>query len=178
MVWDIGANVGLCTREFADRTGEAGRVYAFEPSPDNFTQLQKAIADLPNCEAVNLALGSTEGVLQFQQGDDEIGATSRVVESGGIAVKVVRADTLVGRGTAPSPTVAKIDVEGFELEVLTGMGGMLADPRLRVLCVEVHFGLLAERGQANAPKEIERMLAGHGFAVRWPDPSHIVASRG
>ena len=38
-VWDVGANVGYYTRSFCDRVGDAGFVFAFEPSPANYVRL-------------------------------------------------------------------------------------------------------------------------------------------
>lgn len=75
------------------------------------------------------------------------------------------------------PNAIKIDVEGFEVEVLQGLGPHLAAPTLRVIGVEVHFGILKERGMADAPQRIERLLARNGFRVQWPDSSHLLALR-
>ena len=33
VVWDIGANVGMYTQQFAHAVGRSGRVIAFEPAP-------------------------------------------------------------------------------------------------------------------------------------------------
>jgi hypothetical protein len=72
----------------------------------------------------------------------------------------------------------KIDVEGFEDEVLEGMPRVLADPRLRAIFLEVHFKLLEQRGKAEAPIHIERMLQSLGFNTRWfKDRSHLQALR-
>ena len=75
------------------------------------------------------------------------------------------------------PNAIKIDVEGFELEVLQGMGPYLAEPTLRMIGVEVHFGILKERGIAYAPQRIEQLLVHNGYRVRWPDNSHLLAVR-
>jgi hypothetical protein len=41
----------------------------------------------------------------------------------------------------------------------------------------VHFGILQERGIADAPRRLERLLRESGFRCAWTDPSHVVASR-
>ncbi len=75
------------------------------------------------------------------------------------------------------PNVVKIDVEGHEGAVLDGMADLLKDVRLRCIGIEVHFGLLAERGELYRPKEMEATLRRHGYRLRWTDPSPLIALR-
>jgi FkbM family methyltransferase len=176
-VWDIGANVGLYTRRFAALTGPHGLVVAFEPSPINFTRLEQACAPLANVQLHRCGLGDVAGRLHLQQGADALGATSRVgAAEEGIAVDIRVGDEMIASGLPP-PNVVKLDVEGFEVEVLRGLSHALESPALRALGIEVHFGVLEERGFVAAPREIERQIACAGFRVRWPDLSHIVAVR-
>ena len=91
-------------------------------------------------------------------------------------VRTERGDTFLAAGRE-APAVIKIDVEGFEGEVLDGMGSVLGLPSLRAVCVEVHFGTLNERGKPNEPTRIVRLLEAHEFTVKWVDRSHFVAER-
>jgi hypothetical protein len=84
---------------------------------------------------------------------------------------------LINKGTVSPPNAIKIDVEGFEYEVLNGLGDYLRAVELRLIGIEVHFEILNNRGFEKAPILIEKMLTDSGFFVRWPDPSHIVAIR-
>lgn len=182
VVWDVGANVGLYSARFSNCVGGGGAVFAFEPSPANLLRLREAVASLPNVTVVPLALGDREDVVRFEQGDDPLGATSRVVDEPGnpggqVEVRLSTGDRLVADGVVAPPSVVKIDTEGFELDVLLGLRQALRSRNLRVLCIEVHFGLLEARKLANAPSEIERLLVSSGFSPRWVDASHIVASR-
>lgn len=181
VVWDVGANVGLYTVKFAAHVGGEGQVFAFEPSPANQERLAGAVAALPNVRVLPLALGDRDGAMRFAQGDDALGATSRLLDAAakeeGIEVRVARGDSLVRAGEVPAPNVVKADTEGFELDVLLGLGDVLRSPALRALCIEVHFGLMNERGVPDGPRRIERMLADAGFRRRWTDPSHLVAAR-
>ena len=182
-VWDVGANVGLYATRFSEIVGRAGRVFAFEPSPSNLGRLRAAVASLQNVIVVPVALGSREGVAQLEQGTDPLGATSRIVEEAGglaketFAISLATGDHLIASGMVAAPHVIKIDTEGFELDVLRGLRQTLQHLDLRVLCIEVHFGLLEARGLRNAPTDIEAVLSGAGFSLAWPDASHVVASR-
>jgi hypothetical protein len=91
-------------------------------------------------------------------------------------VRVMRGDSY-WRASGITPNGIKIDVEGFEEEVLAGMEGLLAEPELRAVFVEVHFQKLEERGRAEAPLRIEKLLRSKGLRPRWVDASHIVAKR-
>ena len=71
-----------------------------------------------------------------------------------------------------------VDVEGSELDVFVGLGELLKEKSCRAVFCEVHFGLLAERGQPYASKEIEKLLAESGLSEQsWLDASHLMALR-
>ncbi len=182
-VWDVGANVGLYSTQFARIAGPNGRVFAFEPSPSNLNRLRAAVASLKNVTVVPIALGERDGVAALEQGTDSLGATSAVVAAtdGGmgtaIRVRLASGDRLIASGEIAVPHVIKIDTEGSELDVLHGLEQTLLHRDLRLLCIEVHFGLLDARGLKNAPSEIERLLTVAGFSLEWPDASHVVATR-
>ena len=74
--------------------------------------------------------------------------------------------------------MVKIDVEGYEVEVIEGFGPLLHEPSLRALYVEVHFRLLHERGLDDGPARIEELLGSAGFRTQWLDLSHLAAVRG
>lgn len=178
-VWDVGANVGYYTRLFSQRVGSTGTVFAFEPSPVNFRRLKAETASLSNVTLLKVGLGREDGTLPFHQGEDDLGASSRIGTSGPgeIAVDIRSGMSLIRDGEAARPNAIKIDVEGFECEVLEGLDEQLQSNALRVLGIEVHFGILRERGMPQAPEKIETLLRRNGFAVAWADRSHILAVR-
>lgn len=182
VVWDVGANIGFYSTKFSDIVGSSGRVFACEPSPDNRARLEEAVSGRDNVTVLSFALGEREDIVRFEQGNDTLGATSRIVEktaqsSRTVDVRVANGDQIIASGEAAFPNVIKIDTEGFELEVLRGLVGSLRRRELRTLCIEVHFSLLKERGLPNAPADIEEILELSGFNLTWPDPSHIFATR-
>ncbi|QWD32232.1 FkbM family methyltransferase [Polynucleobacter paneuropaeus] len=183
-IWDIGANVGYYTAHFAKIVGPAGQVFAFEPSPINFAILQKNCHSLTNVKVLDFALGQKEESVVLMQGEDEIGATSRITASETTSnaalthtIRVLPGNLIIAQGLAQTPNALKIDTEGFELDVLLGLTELIQNPQLRLIGVEVHFKLLRDRGLPNAPQAIEKMLQKAGFQVRWTDTSHIIAVR-
>jgi len=183
-VWDVGGNVGYYSKKFAACVLSTGSVVAFEPSPVNLVILRDAVKDIPQVIVEPIALGSFKGIIRFQQGVDVEGSTSKCLEAGDTSdpnnvfkVQIMRGDELVRMGKIPVPNVVKIDTEGYELDVLQGCEGFLKNPALRIFGIEVHFGVLNERGQADAPRGMESMLSNAGFKVTWTDASHLIATR-
>lgn len=178
-IWDVGANVGHYTRQFAARTGRDGVVFAFEPSPLNFPRLVQACGGLDNVRPMQMALGSEEGEVSLQLGADDLGATTRIVDAslGDSKVAMRSGRDLISARAALPPNVIKIDVEGYEGEVVDGLGAFLSNPGLRAIGIEVHFGILDGRGMSRAPDAIEGALRMHRFDVRWVDASHIFGAR-
>lgn len=179
VVWDIGANVGYYTTQFAERVGPEGAVIAFEPSKLNFARLQAACEGLHQVSLQQFGLGDVRGQVGFRQGTDKLGATSQVVSdaSGADVVEIRVGDELISAAILPQPNIIKMDVEGFEGEVLRGLHACLASPDLRAVGVEIHFGILKQRGWGLAPQVIESALRAAGFSVSWPDHSHLLATR-
>jgi FkbM family methyltransferase len=181
-VWDVGANVGFYSELFALAVGPAGKVVSFEPSPACVAALEERLRSrgigVP-WEVVPVALSDDNGEawLSVASGDT---APDNHLTSGqeplAVRVRTERGDAIITAGCA-APEIIKIDVEGFEGEVLDGMGPVLGRPSLRAVCVEVHFGTLNARGKPNEPARIVQLLQAHGFAVKWVDRSHFVAQR-
>jgi FkbM family methyltransferase len=113
IVLDIGANIGVMTRIFAER---AGHVHAFEPSPRALALLRLNVP--PNATIHPFALGEEEGVAAFAE--CEALDTSHIGE-GDLQVPVRTVDSLDLK-----PSFIKIDVEGFEPQVLRGAARTLA----------------------------------------------------
>ena len=181
-VWDIGANIGFYTTKFADLVGSNGLVEAFEPSIENYKKLIDASKDYKNISCNKHALGSYNGDAFFLQGEDDIGATSRLTESKSqssheksFLVNLRTGDSLVEANETTQPNLLKIDVEGFELDVLNGFSEILSNQNLKVIGIEVHFELLKKRGIK--PSKIEKILKNNDFEIDWTDPSHIIAER-
>lgn len=177
-VWDVGANIGHYTKKFSQIVGNKGCVVAFEPSPQVIRTLSATTQSSPQVTVQPVALSNQAGEMPFFYDPTGIGtldSLSRPAKSGlETRVQIRRGDAFLAQYP---PNVIKIDVEGFEKEVLEGMAGTLKAPGLRAVFVEVHFRLLEQKGTPKAPADIAAMLKAAGFRVKWTDASHIAARR-
>jgi len=125
IIYDIGANIGNHTVYFA-KILNAEKIYSFEPMPINYKILEKNISDnnIQNIvTACNVALGAetTSATMSIEQQNNNGTAKVNLDNSGGEKVNIVTVDSL----NLPLPDFIKIDVEGFELNVLKGMKEVL-----------------------------------------------------
>jgi len=180
-VFDIGANVGYYSKRFADRVGPSGSVHAFEPVPASANAIRETVAARPWIEVHQCAVADQPGELVMAIDANATSPNNKIVLSGAadsgdsLSVPVVTIDQVAK--TAGVPDAIKIDVEGYEWHVIRGGAATLANPALRHVFVEVHFGLLEQRGLATAADDIRRELAEAGFAVKFTDFSHLHAYR-
>jgi FkbM family methyltransferase len=181
-VWDVGANIGWYTLQFGQWVGPRGQVIAFEPARFNVSRLREAVAEHANVTVCPLGLSNQDRAAEYRRGSDELGATGMIIADADAdarieTVTLLRGDAVIQGGNAQLPDLVKIDVEGHELEVLEGMAGMLEQPRLKHIFIEMHFAVLEEQGRGQVPSTIESLLRSKGFSIQWVDPSHLHASR-
>ena len=135
--YDVGANVGSYTL-LASSVCKAQTI-SFEPVPVTFNILKKNIG-LNQIEHLvtleNKGVGRNNGVLKFSSDDD---TTNHVIAENEnadnfINVNVVSLDEYA---VATTPTLIKIDVEGFETEVVNGATNLLNNPNLKAIIIEL-----------------------------------------
>lgn len=132
--YDIGSNLGLHSK-FAGQV--CSEVVAFEPYPPNYGRLVDNLSTVPaKVETFRLALSDTEGEVQFSA-TDGVGQETGVIGSGELTVDTARGDELIAENELAQPDIVKIDVEGAEGLVVSGMRDALANAR-RVYC-EIHL---------------------------------------
>lgn len=164
-VIDVGANVGMLSLLAARLVGRQGRVFSFEPNPSLCSRLRatfqrNAISNVQLFE-MGLADRTTEMELQVLPGLDVLGTLAPVQEAAATTyrVSVRQADDILPAELA-GPVLVKIDVEGFEVSVLRGMGGLVE--RLKpAIVTEVEPLWLARAG--TSPRELFEMMAGYGY---------------
>jgi FkbM family methyltransferase len=161
-----------------------GKVIAFEPTPACFLQLKKKFDNTPQVKLKNLAIGSKNETLLMNIEENPLAATHKIVDatnpgnlSGLVQVQVRSSDSIIQSEPELTPNIIKLDVEGYEGQVIDGMQNLLKQKQLRCIGIEIHFALLNERGETNRPQKIEKTLKENNFVVSWTDSSHIIAIR-
>ena len=140
---DVGANIGFLSLSAARFVGESGTVYAVEPHPEIYKILQENVHlnRIKNVCPMNVALGAEVSEariydnLSINSASASLIRPSNATEQSGKPCRVTMIDILLERGMCP-PHLIKIDVEGFELEVLKGARTLLSSPQAPALCVE------------------------------------------
>jgi len=150
MVIDVGANVGTHSLAFANT---AKRVYAIEPHPQTYLHLCANILlnQQWNIEPINCAVGDEDGPQIISDIDATLPATpmGARVGAGTTPIRMARLDSL-----NLNADFMKIDVEGYELEVLKGARHTLMRNDLAVY-IEIHHHELVQ--------EINDYMQGLGY---------------
>jgi len=134
VVVDVGANIGYYTVLLANKVGENGKVYAFEPDKINFEILKKNIEanNLKNIEIINAAVGSKAGKLKLYKsknnfGDHKLfkptlpslkkGGKTKIASEETEVVRIIKLDDYLKNQKI---NLMKIDTQGWEPEVIDG----------------------------------------------------------
>ena len=122
---DVGANIGTMTLAAANAVGHSGTVIAFEPHPGTFRDLSGSVSlnpELASCiSLVASAVGDTTGSARIS---DLLENDINHIGDNGIAVPMTTLD--VALEETPHIDLLKIDVEGYERNVLRGASRTLA----------------------------------------------------
>src|ERR1039458_1364962 len=145
---DVGANVGLYTCLAATSLSQ---VIAVEPAPSNLALLYKNIksSHFENVEVCPVGLADKVGLTTLYgagTGASFIPGWAHTPENWNMTVPVTTLDNLLGNRFQAIQLVIKIDVEGFEFEVLKGAESTLRMTPRPLWLIEVCFDEHHPRG--------------------------------
>jgi FkbM family methyltransferase len=148
VVLDVGANVGHISLLLADVVGP-NNLFAFEPAPVAFERLCEnwRLNGWPTDQLFNVAVGSNDGEVSIETATTPlttIGVSSAPTEKGQ-KVGLRALDGLRDRWRGRPIGLLKVDVEGYEGEVLQGARAILAEDRPRAVMFESLAGSLDVR---------------------------------
>jgi FkbM family methyltransferase len=150
---DVGANIGVHTIHLSEAVGTTGRVFAFEPEPHVAELLREncALNGSANVMVLQAAVGAASGYGWVNRnpngnlGDNRIRLTR---DNAGTRVEIVSLDDCLAEVGDGQVEFVKIDVQGYEMEVLRGMHATIERNPELILLIEMDPNLLREAGHS------------------------------
>jgi len=148
-VLDVGANEGAFARKVRSLLPEC-EIHAFEPLPVEYEKLEKTLAGLSGvARSYKIALGSEDGnrtmnknrfspsssVLEMES--THVSAFPHTGETEAITINMRKLDSWADGVALRGPTLLKLDVQGYEGQVLAGASNTLQ--RVSAVFTEVSF---------------------------------------
>jgi FkbM family methyltransferase len=173
--YDIGAHLGFFSFGVANCIGPKGRVFAFEPDPENCVRLKEMVTRnnlQGRVNVVGAAVWSytSSGGVPFRRGRSKAhggvladGIAPVLADGEMQLVAAISLDDFL-RKSNPCADVVKIDVEGGECEVLKGAEELFSRSRPVLLC-EVHH--------EKAAQWITKWLVQKGYVAEWRVPEEL-----
>ena len=170
-IYDIGANVGTWTL-LAKALYPQAEVHAFEPLPLHHSVFAREAGSLDGVFLHKVALGESDGVASMRVTDfSDASSILPLTEAGRrqwniseLAQEQVRMERLDGyrqKAQLPAPSLIKLDVQGFELNVLRGAERCLEESC--AVLTEVSFREFYEAQCAF--EDVVTFLAEHEFTL-------------
>jgi FkbM family methyltransferase len=156
---DVGANVGTYTIWAAEAGAD---VIALEPAADTFGLLLENIAlNGYQVTALQAAAGDHCGSARFTVGRD---AGNHLDPGGAAETSLVTIDSLIGNRHV---TGMKVDVEGFEIDVLRGCARALAEHRIGL--IQLEWNAMSQRSLGDDRRPVAELLSRYGYQLLRPD---------
>jgi len=139
--FDIGANIGLMSIYASYRVGKTGRVFSFEANPEtvNILQYNIDLNKIENITVVDKAAGNKNGTIKiYNNWNVNRGGATLIKpqqESSSFDVDLIKIDS-VSEYIDLNISMIKIDVEGFEMDVLMGLEKILQKKDAPALIIE------------------------------------------
>ena len=160
LVVDVGANVGTFSVFLSKEVGAKGRVHSFEPIRDTYWRLQENIA-LNRCENISpycQAISNKKGTAimnVFPEGHDAWNSFGKpkfdeIVPISTEKVAINTLDKFTKKANIKKIDFLKIDVEGYERDVLRGAKELLSNNRVKYLSFEISAIPLKGAGRTGA----------------------------
>jgi FkbM family methyltransferase len=149
VVFDVGANEGQ-TIDWVTSALPTCEIHAFEPSPSMFASLLSRYGGKRGIHLHNVALGREPGTLPFyvtthHSVNDSLLKPLWKEQAKIVNVSVTTLDEICTRLCCAQIDFLKIDVQGFDLEVLRGAQNLLSRRVARLVCVETSFSRMYEK---------------------------------
>ena len=179
-VVDVGSNLGYYVLHESRCVGSNGAVVAIEPVPHNLDYLRANVAanNLQNVTIVETALGSAHGLGQLHLATESNWHSMillKGVHSATLRVKLTTLDRLVAELNLPRVDLVRMDIEGYEVEVIGGMIATLARDR-PTLVIELHPTIIGREQSDYLLSVLEKVGYGEAYSFdrgldfAWSEP--------
>ncbi len=169
VIFDIGANVGRFSFHFA-KLAHQGKVVCFEPDSKNFSDLMKTekLNNYHNISFLKKGLGSEKNLLPLYRVNESNPGMNRILKNiypngRSEEIEIIKLDDYIELSDFEDINIIKIDVEGYEHEVLKG--GEKIIKRLKpILFVEVNDQNLKEHN--SSALDLVSWIRSKGYTIK------------
>jgi len=178
IILDVGANAGQFAK-LCRALGHNGPILSFEPSNTAYQKLLHASASDSLWTVAGIALGAESGEAQINISADSFCSSILPMLDSHLAaaphsgylhkekVSIRRLDDVLPPAAFKSRAFLKLDVQGFELQVLSGAPKLLS----KALAVQLEMSLIPlYQGETLMP-EMSAIMSHHGFQLWDLEPS-------
>ncbi len=152
IVWDIGANKGYYTLLAQNKVGSEGKVFAYEPAPENLVDLEliKSLNNLSNFYVEPTGLSDSVGEASFSLEGWSMGVSAwgKLLNSNAesvlekITVPTSTIDHEIERLNLATIDMIKMDIQGGELKAIRGAKNTLENGIIKNILLELHDMML------------------------------------
>lgn len=165
VVLDLGANIGYYTLVAAKNVGKSGKVYAFEPDPENFAYLKKnvEINNYQNVVCVQKAVSNVNGMSKLYLHKFQTGAYTLFGKGDDyVEIETVRLDDFF-KDKNHRVDMIKLDIEGSEGIALVGAQKILKENKNIKIISEILPD--AMKKSAVNTGQLFNLLIDYGFSI-------------
>ena len=121
-----------------------------------FNNLKKILKNV-NTEIHNIGFGDSKERVRFSDLEDH--TINSIVDTSYtgtyLEVEITTIDNVIVEQNWEVPNIIKIDVEGFELDIMKGMSSTLYNKNLRFILIEIHHKIMENRKIKNGAHQIQ-----------------------
>lgn len=165
---DVGANIGYFSFCAALKVQSEGTIYSFEPSYREYSRFIEGIQKnhFRNILPMNVAIGNLNGTVQLNNFSNHHSGLNSVLTDYNVDsynVYLYTLDSILGLDK--DIDLIKIDVEGFEMNVLLGCEKLFESKKIKKLVIEITPELLGKAGFSK--KQLYDYLYSYGYSSKY-----------